>query len=447
MHPATATSVSPRIDASVPAARRVIIVTSHFPPSNLASAHRARLLAGHLPEFGWIPTIVTVDGESYEEELDHSLLKVVARPLRVERVRALPTRPIRVVGDVGVRGFAPMLKRILRVIDTEGADFIYVTIPSFFIGPLGRLVHALRGVPYGIDYVDPWVHVWPGSDRRFTKHWMSRKLGELLEPVAVKKASLITGVTEGSYRPVLERNPHLFGQATTEVLPFGGESTDHQTAQYLGLTPYLLDDDSHFRLVYAGTMWDAAQQPLEHVFRSIAKHRAAFEGVRFHFIGTGQSPNNPTPQIQPLAERYGIYGDVVREHPRRIPYLDVLAHLAAADGLFIFGSVKPHYTPSKVYQAVLAKRPILGVLHRESLATATIQSMRAGVVLPFDGEAGLSTIDDALPSTFARFRAFANAYDPLAVDRTELEASSARTIARMLASALDRAVGERQVAV
>jgi hypothetical protein len=405
------------------------------------------LLGQHLPEFGWLPTIVTVDATSYEEELDHSLLQVVARQLRVERVKALPTRPIRLVGDVGVRAFAAMLKRILRVIDTEGADFVYLTLPSFFIAPLGRLIYALRGVPYGIDYTDPWVHVWPRSNRRFTKHWMSRKLGELLEPVAVKYASLITGVTEGSYRGVFERNPHLFGQAATEVLPLGGESSDHQTAQQLGLLPYLFDDDSHFRMVYAGTMWDAAQAPLDHIFRSIAKNRAAFEGVRFHFIGTGRSPNNPTPQIRPLAERYGIYGDVVREHSRRIPYLDVLAHLAAADGLFIFGSVQAHYTPSKVYQAVLARRPIFGVLHRDSLATATVQAMRAGIVLPFDGEAGLSAIEDGLPRSFAHFRAFADAYDPLAVDSTKVEASSARAMARILASALNRAVGEAQAAV
>src|SRR5690242_3057727 len=103
---------------SVRADRRVIIVTSHFPPSNLASAHRARLLGRHLPEFGWQPTVVTVDGESYEEELDPRLLEVVASSIHVERVRALPTKPVRVVGDVGVRGFLPMLRRILRLIDT-----------------------------------------------------------------------------------------------------------------------------------------------------------------------------------------------------------------------------------------------------------------------------------------------------------------------------------------
>src|SRR5207302_8720684 len=173
--------------------RRVIIVAPHFPPSNLASVHRSRLFAPHLRDFGWEPIIVTVHHSFYEEPLDWNLAKLIPHDLRVERVRALPTKPIRVVGDIGIRGFVPMLRRILEIIDREGADFLYITIPSFFAAPLGRVVNALRGTPYGIDYIDPWVHKWPGSNRVLTKAWWSRKLGEWLEPFAVRRASLITG--------------------------------------------------------------------------------------------------------------------------------------------------------------------------------------------------------------------------------------------------------------
>src|SRR5205085_4019537 len=102
------------------------------PPSNLAAVHRSRLLAHHLREFGWEPIIVTVAPEFYEEDLDWELTKLLNVDLRVERVGALPTRPLRIVGDIGIRGFVPMLRRIVRLIDEEGADFLYITIPSFF---------------------------------------------------------------------------------------------------------------------------------------------------------------------------------------------------------------------------------------------------------------------------------------------------------------------------
>jgi len=41
--------------------KKVLIISSSFPPSNLAAVHRSRLFAQHLPSFGWEPIILTVD--------------------------------------------------------------------------------------------------------------------------------------------------------------------------------------------------------------------------------------------------------------------------------------------------------------------------------------------------------------------------------------------------
>src|SRR2546423_2472696 len=117
------------------------------------------------------------------------------------------------------------------------------------------MVHELRGIPYGIDYIDPWVHDWPGSERILTKHWISRKLADILEPYAVAKAALITGVAEGYYKGVIDRNPHLRGRAVTAAMPYGGEERDHEQARSLQLNPYLFRERSQtFRLLYAGAL-------------------------------------------------------------------------------------------------------------------------------------------------------------------------------------------------
>ena len=49
------------------APKKVLIIATHFPPSNLAGIHRSRLFAQHLPSFGWTPIILTVDEKYYEE--------------------------------------------------------------------------------------------------------------------------------------------------------------------------------------------------------------------------------------------------------------------------------------------------------------------------------------------------------------------------------------------
>jgi hypothetical protein len=421
--------------------RRVIIVAPHFPPSNLASVHRSRLFAQHLPDFGWEPIIVTVHHDYYEEQLDWELAKLVDPSLRVERVGALPTRPVRLIGEIGIRGFVPMLRRILKIIDRERIDFLYITIPSHFAAPLGRVVHALRGVPYGIDYIDPWVHVWPGSERPFTKHWIARKLGELLEPFAVRRAALITGVAEGYYQDVFERNPHLRDRVVVAAMPYGGAASDHERVRARGARPYLFTPgDGRFHLVYAGALLPRAHEPLVRVFDAIARHRSVFADVRFHFIGTGRSPNDPAGfNVRPMAEQFGLWGDIVHEHPARIPYLDVLEHLEAAEAVFILGSTEPHYTPSKVYQGVISGKPILAVLHAASTGGAVIRETGAGIVLAFDGEADLDTVTSCFASTFAEFRQFSAKFDAGSVNRDRLEAYSARNVSKVLAQALSRA--------
>ena len=421
--------------------KRVIIVAPQFPPANLAGVHRSRLFARYLPDFGWEPIVVTVHHKYYEEALDWNLATLVPEWLRVERVAALPTKPLRTVGDIGVRGFIPMLRRILAIIDREPVDFLYITIPSFFAAPLGRIVHALRGVPYGLDYIDPWINDFPGSDKLFTKHWASRRLGDILEPIAVKNASLITGVTEGSYRDMFVRNPAVANVVVAAAMPYGGDAADHDGAAQLGIEPYVFTaGENKKRIVYAGTMWPAAYATLDRVFRAIAASPSAFENTRFYFIGTGASPRDPQPQIKPMAAQYGLSEEIIVERPARIPYLDVLVHLAAADGVFIFGSTEPHYTPSKVYQGVLSGKPILGVLHEASTACAVLRDTGAGVVLSFNGERELDRIEREFPARFAEYQEFSARFDPTRVDRARFEEYSARSIAGKLADALDAAL-------
>jgi len=420
----------------------VVIVAPQFPPCNLAAVHRTRLFAHHLPEFGWEPIVVMVRPKHYETELDWNLAALVPDDLRVERVGALPVEPIRIVGSLGIRAFVPFLRRVLRLIDEESVDFLYLPIPPHFTAPLGRVVHALRGMPYGIDYIDPWVHVWPGSETPFTKHWISRKLGEFLEPIAVKNASLITGVDRGYFEDVLERNPHLRDQAVTAAMPYGGEEADHRAAENLDLDPYLFDpDENRFQFLYAGALLPKAVEPLRRVFQALSDEPEIRGQIQIQFVGTGTSPDDPEGyQVKPLAEEYGLWGDVVFEHPARIPYLDVLVHLEATDGVFILGSTEPHYTPSKVYQSVLSGKPILAVLHQESSACDVLRSSGAGQVLTFDGAEGVGQIERNFADQLRSFHDFAEGFEASDVNRSGFEQYSARSVTRKLADALDRSM-------
>lgn len=400
------------------------------------------MFAQHFPSFGYQPIILTVHEKYYEEKLDWKLNELLPKNLRIEKVDAFKATKPRLIGDIGLRAFFKLYKRAKQLIQKEKIAFLYIPIPSFYVALLGRWLHYSTGIKYGIDYIDPWVHYFPGSDKMFSRHWFSTKLASFLEPIAVKKASLITGVAEGYFKGVQERNPQLVKGCLFAAMPYGGEVKDHEVVRVLDVEPYLFRKNrSKLQLVYAGAMLPKAFQPLEEIFKSISNNVEDFSDTQFHFIGTGKFVKGADIYtIKPLAEKYGLWNSIVFEYAQRIPYFDVLIHLRSADGVFILGSTEPHYTPSKVYQAVLSKKPILAVLHQSSTACKVLRSSGAGVVLDFDGEDDLGKISGDFPHSVKLFRVFVRDYNYSNINQQEFEKYSARNVTKTLADSLNKVV-------
>jgi hypothetical protein len=384
------------------------------------------------------------------------------------------------IGDIGLRGYFQLRRRALELLRTEKIEFVYIPIPSFYMALLGPYLFRKTGVPYGIDYIDPWVHVFPGSDKIFSRHWFTTQLSKFLEPIAVKHASLITGVSEGYYKPVLDRNPHLKEQALTAAMPYGGEESDHDFIRSRGkedtspplpsagkLNPSTSSTPSTCKFIYAGAMLPKAYKPLEEVFKALNTLQSPQplqplqpieppqpsagklnlpqppstslnlfqppQPLQLHFIGTLGT-------IKPFAEKYKLLGSAVLEHPDRIPYLDVLSQLDAADAVFILGSTEPHYTPSKVYQAVLSGKPILAVLHEASTAVRVLRESRAGIVVTMKGEEDLDTLSARFLEGLKEFMVFKQTFDPGKINRAAFEQYSAKAVTAMLVEKLDEIV-------
>jgi hypothetical protein len=421
--------------------KRIALVSGHFAPSNLVGAHRARLWSRYLPEFGWEPIVVTGDPARYEERPDPDLERLVAPGLRVIHAPTLPTRPIRLVGDVGVRAFRGCYSVLAGLASRREVDFVLVTIPSNFLAPVGRLIHRRYGVPFGIDYQDPWVNRWPGVDVPLSRAWVSYRLASILEPWAVRGASLITGMAPGYVAGMLERNPDVAESAVVASMPMGIAPEDYELVHGLGRRPFLFQPgDGCFHMIYAGALLPAGIVVLEAFLAGLRALKASAPDIaarlKVHFVGTGRSPDDPLGhQVQPRARQAGV-DDMVDEHPQRIGYVDALNHLTNSDAVLVLGSTEAHYTPSKVFQAMLSRRPVFAMLHDDSTAVGMIRSMRAGSVLTLsDTELpGPGDVAGALQAFMAD-----TTYDADAVDRTAFDAFSARGSTRALAAALDLA--------
>jgi hypothetical protein len=423
----------------------VALVAAHFVPSNLAAVHRSRLWSLHLREFGWEPVIVTTHWDYYEEQPEFELTELLPPDLKIVRTSALPTRPLRIIGDIGARGLFWHYRALVDLARSGEVDFVHVTIPSGYSALLGRLVFEKTGVPYGIDYIDPWVHSAPGSDRLFTKAWASARLADLLEPWAVRNAALITGINRLYFEGVLQRNPHLRGQAVLAEMPYGGSEKDHEYVRLNRRRAALFEPHvGKFNLIYAGAMLPKAYTVLDRFLESIALLKRTRPGLcrefHLHFVGTGKSPTDSEGfNIRPYIERRGL-ADCATEYPQRFPYVEVLTHLDAASGILVLGSTEPHYSPSKIFQSLMSRRPVFAILHEQSSAVPVLHATNGAIVITLSEQA-LPPAEE-LARRLEHF-VYANDYSEERVHWDVLEKHSARESSRILAAALDESIGRR----
>lgn len=355
--------------------KNILIIYPHWPPSNLAGVHRARLIGNFLKEFGWQPIVLTVKPEFYEEILDENLCETVSPDIQVEYVEARSaSKKLRLIGDIALRAFGQLKRGALEIINKKKIDFIWIPIPSFYTAILGRLLYDKTKIPYGIDYIDPWVNGFVNFHRPFSRAWISNQLAKFLEPFSVKKASLISGVSKLYYLPVLERN---FKNKKVEdvAMPYGFDPNDHRIR--IDTIPLPWGSIKNCKpIIYAGAFLPKSHLFLQNLFQHISnkiKEKTWDENVHLFFVGTG---NYQGKTIAQYAKEYGIE-KYIHEDSKRYPFLHILNFLLRAYGVMIIGSTEKHYTASKTFQSLLSENPVFAVFHSASSAVEVMKEVNA----------------------------------------------------------------------
>ncbi len=386
--------------------RRVLMVSPHFPPDSSAGTHRVRLLAPRLAAVGWAPTVLTVTPESHETRLDSGLAGLVADELEVRRVAAWPSRLTRAagVGDLGLRAFVPLYRAADALLASGHYQALFITIYPTYTALMGPRPKRRHGVPFVLDYQDPWVGSWgltTGPDGHADlRSRASRALATTLEPRALAGADAVTAVSARTYQEALARYPGLTPRVVDE-LPIGFEPADRDVASRRPWqNGWFAPDDGCVHFCYVGTLLPAGVGVLRVVLMALAdlRQRApqAYARVRVHFFGTSnQRGAHQRPRVMPEAQRAGV-DDVVTEEPSRLDYLDALRVLMDADATLLMGSDEPHYTPSKVFAALLAGRPMLAVHHAASTVTSHLAGHPAATAFSFAGPSELTALVPAI---------------------------------------------------
>ena len=432
--------------------RRVLMVSPHFPPDTSAGTHRVRLLAPHLPACGWEPTVLTVDPRDYEGRLDPALEELVPSSLRVVRARAWSPRWTRRIGigDLGLRALAGLYRRSAALLRAECFDALFVTIYPTYPALLGPLLKRRFGLPFVLDYQDPWVGAWGRevgggpAGRPDWKSRASRRLARLLEPRALHATDAITAVSRETFEQVGSRHGWVASRPFAEI-PLGVEQADWDALRgRLGPNPHFDPKDGQAHLCYVGTLLPLGFETLRAALGAAARLRdrepALYRRLRLHFFGTSNqtAPGSPC-RVLPVAEELGV-ADVVSEWPSRLDYLDALTVQAQATAILLLGSSERHYTASKLYPALLAERPILAVYHE---ASTVVEALRRAVRPPTgclvtygDAERAPSRVEGIYDALAALVKN--PVFDPATVDLDVVREYSAKSMAARLAAILDQ---------
>ena len=357
--------------------RHLLIIYPHWPPSNLAGMHRARLVANGVRDCGWDVTVITVHPDHYEEPLDHAMNLLIRPGIEVIHTPARSVVQIagcRLIGDIGIRGYQSLKLAAQNWLKQNKTDLIWMPIPSWYTPLMGPQLSREFNVPYGVDYIDPWVYQLTYHETKFSRAWWTRQAALFLEPRAIHKAAIISGVAEKYFYPALQRTFKTKTWPASVAFPYGFDTEDHRKEPKE--TDFPFDPNNGRFILYAGAFLPHSEGFARHLFSSIARLHNEGEwppDLKVHFVGTGSRPG---PSISALAQEKGV-DDIVYEHTNRVPFLSVQSLLRRSFASLILGSTEAHYTASKTFQCLLAKNPVVSILHEESSALSVLRECHA----------------------------------------------------------------------
>jgi hypothetical protein len=130
----------------------------------------------------------------------------------------------------------------------------------------------------------------------------------------------------------------------------------------------------------------------------------------------------------------------VTEVPGRLDYLHALSVLTQASAILLLGSSEAHYTASKLFPALLARRPILALFHEASSVVSMLQLIGAQHSVRIVPYGDRLTSDDGCGEVAGHLRALAarSSYDAADLALERADEFSARSLARRLAALFDR---------
>lgn len=367
---------------------KVLCIAPRFAPLNAADSHRLRLLLPYLTGQGCDVEVLTVDPAHLEGLKDSWLTERLPKHIPIHTVTPWRLRGWGVKG-LAQNSFGPLYSKGSELLSSGRFQLVFFSTTEFLLHGLGPLWRRKFGTPFCMDYQDPWVsdyyhlnpHAPPPGGR--LKYGLSLRLHKMVERTVAPQCSGFLAVSESYLQALDSRYGRAVGLQPRRVAGFPAEPAEF--AEFLTRSQSALLPHKIWR--YIGRGGAIMGLSIKAFFRAwrIAIDTGLIESnaIRFEAIGTNYQPDSTERSFLPLASEFEL-SECVSEQPERVAYSNTLDLLAQSDALIVFGSDDSGYTASKIYSYVLARKPLLVILHRDSNAIKFLRSVGAAVCVTFD---------------------------------------------------------------
>ncbi len=295
-----------------------------------------------------------------------------------------------------------MARELRRLLRSGRFDLVYFSTTTFVYFALGPRVCRRFGVPYVLDFHDPWVRKRSSSiSPQSFRARIAMSIGSGLERSAVTDAAAIVSVSPTYIGELRDRHasplPAWAASGRSATIPFGARPGDlEEAARTLAPSPA----GSGIVVTYVGAGGAIMRRGWELVCAALAELRRRgdlrLDRFRIRLLGTTYGWKSGDPCIlQSVADEAGV-GDLVEERPERVSYRDSLQALLAGDGALVLGVDDAGYMPSKLFTYALSGKALLAVFRHDGPAyRRMVESPQLGSVLWFDA-AGTMPLAEAV---------------------------------------------------
>ncbi len=371
--------------------RRVLMISYHFPPAGGGGVQRVCKMARYLPQYGWIPHVLTVEHQREAIARDDQLLRQLPDDVHIHRAPESALRQLfgraraatKGEESAGQQSESPPSRRLARAVLGRLRDHLLVPdeqiiwrgnavrqavrlvqehcIDAIFSthGPATNHLVALAtaektDLPWVADFRDPWVENLHFDVLPAHRQWRERRL----ERRTVQRANAVTTVTRAF--------AHDFCQRYSE------RSCPKIHLIYNGFDPadYRSDakdpvDERRLTCVYAGALYP--KRSPETILRATREliDRGHIDPQRLRLVFAGIFDYPGRDENARLVERLRLE-DVV-EPVGHLPHAEAISLMRSAHALLVVGDSHPRagdYIPGKIYEYMALARPVIGTLQR-----------------------------------------------------------------------------------